>query len=301
MRVTPASLTLAIDADTPAAIKNLNLAKKQITELLRCPVVSSGTLMPDACPAGSAPASMPVGGAIAAENAIIPAAHSADICCSLRATFYHTDIQVAEQVDTLLQHTRFGPGGRDKKDQIHHPVLDEQIWLNPFLKGLQPKAASHIADQGDGNHFAYLGEISITPELITTLKQNNYLELANQLKQQNHWNVIITHHGSRSIGATLYTRGLDAAIKHTRTHATNIPDEAAWLSMDTKQGQDYWNALQYISRRSQVRERRSHANHQQTRVLTTKRNLHPKLTKIQPKQFFISREISSPSIYNDGC
>jgi tRNA-splicing ligase RtcB (3'-phosphate/5'-hydroxy nucleic acid ligase) len=248
MRETPAPLALAIEADTPAAIKNLNLAKRQITELLRCPVVSSGTLMPDACPAGSAPASMPVGGAIEVENAIIPAAHSADICCSLLATFYHTDIPAAEQVDTLMQHTRFGPGGRDKKDQIHHPVLDEKVWLNPFLKGLQPKAASHIADQGDGNHFAYLGEISITPELITILKENNYADLATQLQQRDHWNVIVTHHGSRSIGATLYTRGLDAAIKYTRTHATYIPDEAAWLSMDTQEGQHYWDALQYISR-----------------------------------------------------
>ncbi|MGJ8655727.1 MAG: RtcB family protein [Akkermansiaceae bacterium] len=248
MREHPAPLSLAIEADSKEAIKNLTLATKQITELLRCPVVSSGTLMPDACPAGNAPASMPVGGAIAVENAIIPAAHSADICCSLLATFYHTDIPADEQVDTLMQHTRFGPGGRDKKDQIHHPVLNEQVWTNPFLKGLQPKAQSHIADQGDGNHFAYLGEISITPKLITTLQENNHTELATQLQQRDHWNVIVTHHGSRSIGATLYTRGLDAAIKYTRTHATDIPDEAAWLSMDTKEGQHYWNALQYISR-----------------------------------------------------
>ncbi len=248
MRDVPAPLSLAIEADTPAAIKNLAIAKKQITELLRCPVVSSGVLMPDACPAGNAPASMPVGGAIAVENAVIPAAHSADICCSLLATFYHTDLPATEQVDTLMKHTRFGPGGRDKKDQILHPVLDEPVWMNPFLKGLQPKAASHIADQGDGNHFAFIGEISITPEFITTLEENDYSELADQLSVRDHWHVIVTHHGSRSIGATLYTRGLEAAIRHTRTHATGIPDEAAWLSMETKEGQQYWDALQYVSR-----------------------------------------------------
>ncbi len=248
MRDAPAPLSLAIEADTPAAIKNLAIAKKQITELLRCPVVSSGTLMPDACPAGNAPASMPVGGAIAVENAIIPAAHSADICCSLLATFYHTEMPAAEQVDHLMQHTRFGPGGRDKKNQIYHPVIDEQVWMNPFLKGLQPKAASHIADQGDGNHFAFIGEISITRELITSLTENGYSELASQLSERDHWHVIVTHHGSRSIGATLYTRGLEAAIKHTRTHATDIPDEAAWLSLGTKEGQHYWDALQYVSR-----------------------------------------------------
>ena len=32
-------------------------------------------------------------------------------------------------------------------------------------------------------------------------------------------------------------RGLDAAIKHTKIHATGIPDQAAWLSMDTREGE----------------------------------------------------------------
>ena len=248
MRDQPAPLSLAIEADTPASIKNLKLAKKQITELLRCPVVQSGSLMPDACPAGSAAASMPVGGAIAVENAIIPAAHSADICCSLLATFYHSEMPVSEQVDTLMQHTRFGPGGRAKSDQIPHPVLHETVWANPFLKGLQPRAQSHIADQGDGNHFAYLGEIHISEEFIQSLKDHEYTELADKLPGRPQWNVIVTHHGSRSLGSHLFTRGLDAAIKQTRIHARDIPDEAAWLSMDTKQGQDYWDALQYVSR-----------------------------------------------------
>ncbi len=35
--------------------------------------------MPDACPAGAGEAVIPVGGAIAVKNAIIPAAHSADV------------------------------------------------------------------------------------------------------------------------------------------------------------------------------------------------------------------------------
>ncbi len=111
MRDEPAPLELAIEAETKDEIKNLNKATKQITELLRCPVVSAGALMPDACPAGSAPASMPVGGAISVENAIIPAAHSADICCSLHASFYHTELTAAEQIDTLMKETRFGPVG----------------------------------------------------------------------------------------------------------------------------------------------------------------------------------------------
>jgi len=248
MRDQPAPLSLAIEANSPESIKNLKLAQKQITELLRCPVVRSGSLMPDACPAGSAAASMPVGGAIAVENAIIPAAHSSDICCSLLATFYHSEMPADEQVDTLMQHTRFGPGGRSKPEQIPHPVLNEPVWLNPFLKGLEAKAQSHIADQGDGNHFAFLGVMQVNAQLLQTLRDHEYHDLADQLSVRDSWNVIVTHHGSRSLGSTLFTRGLDAAIKQTRIHARDIPDEAAWLSMDTKQGQDYWDALQYLSR-----------------------------------------------------
>lgn len=248
MRDQPAPLKLAIEANTKDETKNLNKAIRQINELLRCPVVSAGALMPDACPAGSAPASMPVGGAIAVSNAIIPAAHSADICCSLHASFFHTTLDIKEQIDTLMQETRFGPGGRDKKDQVYHPVLDEPIWNNPFLKGLKAKAASHLADQGDGNHFAFIGIIDITHDLIKSLTENNFHRLATSLAERDQWHVLVTHHGSRSLGATLYTRGLAAAIKQTRQCAKGIPDEAAWLNMDTKQGADYWDALQYVSR-----------------------------------------------------
>lgn len=260
MRETPAPLELAISASGKDEVKNLNKSIKQITELLRCPVVNAGALMPDACPAGSALASMPVGGAIAVDNAIIPAAHSADICCSLHASFYHTELDVAAQIDTLMQQTRFGPGGRDKQNQVYHPVLDEAVWGNPFLKGLKQKAASHLADQGDGNHFAFIGTIAITEELLGALTEGHFVELANSLAAQKQWHVLVTHHGSRSLGATLYTRGLAAAIKQTRQCAKDIPDEAAWISMDSKQGADYWDALQYVSRWTKANHQCIHRN-----------------------------------------
>jgi len=234
MRDQPAPLHLAIEANTKDEEKNLTKSIKQITELLRCPV-------------------MPVGGAISVHNAIIPAAHSSDICCSLYASFYHTELSTKDQIDHLMQETRFGPGGRDKKDQVYHPILDDHVWTNPFLKGLKEKAASHLADQGDGNHFAFIGRLKVTPTLISVLTENQYTDLAT-------WHVVITHHGSRSLGATLYTRGQAAAIKQTRQHAQNIPEEAAWLTMDSKQGQDYWDALQYVSRWTKANHQCIHTN-----------------------------------------
>lgn len=45
-------------------------------ELMARPVVEAGVLMPDTCPLGSGIATIPVGGAVAVKNAIVPAAHS---------------------------------------------------------------------------------------------------------------------------------------------------------------------------------------------------------------------------------
>ena len=121
--------------------------------------------MPDACPTGPAPADIPIGGVIAVENAIIPAAHSADICCSMFATFYEPRTSVKAELDALTTSTRFGPGGRHFDDLVHHPVLNEPVWENRFLKSLRERAVIPIADQGDGNHFAFIGEIEITDEI----------------------------------------------------------------------------------------------------------------------------------------
>ncbi|SHJ40437.1 RNA-splicing ligase RtcB, repairs tRNA damage [Rubritalea squalenifaciens DSM 18772] len=248
MRSSPAPLAIAVEADSKEAEKNLAKAISQMTELLKCPVVKAGALMPDACPSGNEAASFPVGGAIAVENAIIPAAHSSDICCSLHASFFHSSLPVQELMDHLSRSTRFGPGGRAPQDMVYHPVLDEAVWNNPFLRRLQDKAAVHIADQGDGNHFAFLGEMKCTPELLSTLQENGQSKLADNLSKYESMKVLVTHHGSRSLGATVYTRGLEAAVKHTRKFAKGIPEEAAWVSMNTREGQEYWDALQYLSR-----------------------------------------------------
>lgn len=70
--------------------------------LLRVPIIQRGAITPDACPTGHASASIPVGGAVVAENAIIPGAHSEDVCCSMYATFFKTAAGVESQLDALM-------------------------------------------------------------------------------------------------------------------------------------------------------------------------------------------------------
>ena len=143
----------AIEATCEADEKNIGAVRRFMGQLLKTPIIEAGTVMPDACPAGAAEATIPVGGAIAVKNAILPAAHSADVCCSMYATVFRGGESTSAIFDALMDSTRFGYGGRKPEDRVHHPVIDEPVWSNKFLSGLQEHAAMHIADQGDGNHL----------------------------------------------------------------------------------------------------------------------------------------------------
>ncbi len=251
MRETPLPLAEAICATDAEEKENLALVRKQMQQLLRVPVIQHGSVMPDACPTGKAPASMPVGGVVVAHRAIIPSAHSSDICCSMFATFYEARTTVTAELDALTSSTRFGPSHRNLDDLVHHPVLEENVWLNPFLHGLKDRAHAHLADQGDGNHFAYLGEITVTTELLVALQQAGYHDLHAALAVHPIGKILralVTHHGSRGLGAHVFKRGQIAAEKHTAKAGCHIPDAAAWLDADSLEGRDYWDALQYISR-----------------------------------------------------
>ncbi|MFT4641572.1 MAG: tRNA-splicing ligase RtcB [Verrucomicrobiales bacterium] len=250
MREEPIAFAEAVEATTKEEEKNLKAARRTMRELMACPVVEAGALMPDTCPAGSAIASIPVGGAVAVRRAIIPAAHGADICCSMQATVFEApaDVSVASLMDQLVGVTRFGPGGRHADDWVAHPVADEDVWENPFLRGFEKYARMYLADQGDGNHFAFMGTLEVDEAMLDALSEAGHGDTFQALKLNQRYHVLITHHGSRGLGARVYQRGLEAAIKQTKQVATSIPEAAAWLSIASDEGRDYWDALQYLSR-----------------------------------------------------
>ncbi|MEZ5430127.1 MAG: RtcB family protein [Verrucomicrobiales bacterium] len=155
-------------------------------------------------------------------------------------------------LDDLLVVTRFGAGGQAPKDRVRHPVTDEAVWQNKFLQGLQEHAEKHLADQGDGNHFAYLGKLDLGKSFLTALEQAGHEEIVRPLLEASRTRkeayVLVTHHGSRGLGAQVYQRGHQAAIEETERIASGIPKAAAWLDTRTGLGQEYWKALQYVSR-----------------------------------------------------
>jgi tRNA-splicing ligase RtcB len=249
LRPTPAPLAEAVEAETPVETVSVAASRARMTELLHVPVVKRGALMPDTCPAGHGIATIPVGGAIETENAILPGAHSADICCSMFATFFANNHPVAELMNHLQAATHFGAGGRPRGQQIGSAVLQEPVWDNPFLSGLQSRARDFLGTQGDGNHFAYLGRIEFTSDQQRAIARAGYDELADAIaRRDGGFHVLVTHHGSRGLGADLYKRGMIAARAWIAENAASIPDAAAWLPGDSRDGHAYWDALQYIAR-----------------------------------------------------
>lgn len=215
-----------IEPENADEVANVEAVVRHMEVLLRVPTIVGGAVMPDACPSGNAPGTIPVGGVVATKGAIHPGFHSADICCSMAVSYFDRNQSVEEMLDVAMKSTHFGPGKRAASEVRQYKGLGkviERFDKNPFLKGLEGIAEQHFLTQGDGNHFLYIGET-----------------------EKDGQRVMVTHHGSRGLGAQLYKRGMAAAQKHTALHAPSVPVHNAWLDFETDVGALYWEALQII-------------------------------------------------------
>lgn len=216
--------TLNIRAEEPEDADNIASVEGHMAELMRVPTLVAGTVMPDACPAGSAPGTIPVGGVVAAKDAIHPGFHSADICCSMAVTVFGQGVEPSAVLDAGMKLSHFGGGGRPRGAQIRPPEeILEAFEENDFLRPHVSAAIEHFATQGDGNHFFYVGRVASSGSIA-----------------------LVTHHGSRKPGAMLYKAGMAAAEKVTRVLSPETPKHNAWIPADTREGEAYWNAMQTI-------------------------------------------------------
>jgi len=249
-------LVIPVAAKPESAEEEQNLADAlcKIRELSQVPIVESAALMPDHCPTGQEWGCIPVGGAITTINSVIPAAHSADINCGMHATFFQTSHSVNDLMGMLRASTLFGPYAIPKGQEVSHTVLQESVWSNPYLQGLEDHALRCLGTQGDGNHFSYLGSLSVQEGLIRNLEKSGHYSQARAFSEHRGatLQVLVTHHGSRNFGAKVYRRGLDAAIRYTSEIADQIPKSGAWLDLATPEGSQYWEALEYVSRWTSV-------------------------------------------------
>ena len=223
-RTRPLPFRVNLTAETEAERENLAAVTATFEKLMLTPVIEQGVVMPDACPAGPL-GTIPVGGVIAARNAIIPSAHSADICCSMTATVLK-EADPKALLDALHEISHFGGGGRKRHEEMPLPKdLQDAFAENSMLStGKIPGLArSNFGTSGDGNHFIFVGRSEATGKVV-----------------------IVTHHGSRGPGAHLYKIGKEIAERVRADISPETQVENAWIPADSDEGRTYWAALQIV-------------------------------------------------------
>jgi len=212
-----------IRPETSDEIQNVDSVFATMNELMKTPTVINGAVMPDACPTGQI-GQIPVGGVVIAKNAIHPAMHSADICCSVMLTSFRREMS-KEVLDAAHSITHFGAGGRSDNMFKLPDALISRMKANSFLN--DPKslllAKTHLGTQGDGNHFLFVGSSDMIGNTC-----------------------MVTHHGSRGLGAHLYKKGMLVAEKFRLKLSPNTLKVNAWIPYNTPEGIAYWEALQIV-------------------------------------------------------
>ncbi|HEY7834941.1 MAG TPA: RtcB family protein [Ktedonobacterales bacterium] len=213
-------------------------ARAQMEQALRLPVAVAGALMPDA----HLGYGLPIGGVLAAHEAVIPFAVGVDIACRMRLSLYPDALDALtgrkDQLrKALLDRTRFGLRELwDSSDRPDHAVLEDPDWrAMPLLRSLRDKAHNQLGTSGTGNHFVEWG-------IFTLYQDDAPLGLA-----AGKYLALLSHSGSRGVGfkiANTYTEiatklhpHLDASVKHL-----------AWLPLASAAGQEYWTAMELAGR-----------------------------------------------------
>jgi tRNA-splicing ligase RtcB (3'-phosphate/5'-hydroxy nucleic acid ligase) len=211
-----------IKVETEDEKSNVDSVFETMNVLMKTPTVVNGSVMPDACPTGEK-GQIPVGGVVVTKNSIHPSMHSADICCSVMMTnFGKVDPKLV--LDLAHKNTHFGYGGRFEFSELPEDLID-RMKSNSFLNDDRSidLAKHHLGTQGDGNHFLFVGISENTGETI-----------------------MVTHHGSRGLGAHLYKKGMATAERFRKMLSPRTLERNAWIPYDTKEGNSYWEALQLV-------------------------------------------------------
>jgi len=262
-----AARQLYIPREEPASWKQWGTdlepsAVEQLHNACQLPVAIAGALMPDAHQGYG----LPIGGVLAADNAVIPFAVGVDIACRMKLTVLDLPVSaITGQRDRLANalkaETFFGVGaGNQGKRQ--HDVMDEDWSVTSVTAGLKDRAARQLGTSGSGNHFAEFGTL--------TLEQDD-LGLAAGI-----YVALLSHSGSRGTGAGVAEHYSKLAMSLHR----ELPQELArlaWLDLDSEPGQEYWLAMELMGRYAAANHELIHnhvAKHLGTDVLLDIENHH---------------------------
>lgn len=205
-------------------------AINQMEIAMRLPVTVVGALMPDAHQGYG----LPIGGVLAAQNAVIPYGVGVDIGCRMCLSIFELPenmlySETGKLKNILQRETLFG-AGREFSKPLGDDVLDRPEFRQiPLLRGLHDKAVRQIGTSGSGNHFVEFGLA-----IITDAHNEFGVPVGSYL-------AVLSHSGSRGLGASIANHFTKVAMEKTP-----LPREAkhlAWLSLDSEEGQEYWLSM----------------------------------------------------------
>jgi tRNA-splicing ligase RtcB (3'-phosphate/5'-hydroxy nucleic acid ligase) len=206
---------------------------QQMENACSLPISYVGALMPDA----HVGYGLPIGGVLAACDAVIPYAVGMDIACRMKMSVLDFPISAIRgeegRIRKVIQEaTSFGVGGGFRKHK-DHPVMEEDWSFSPVTQKNRDRAWHQLGSSGSGNHFVEFGALTLDRDDLG-LKAGVYCAL-------------LSHSGSRGTGGDVATYYSKLAMK---LHP-ELPKELmhlAWLDLDKEAGQEYWRAMELMGK-----------------------------------------------------
>ncbi len=206
-------------------------AVKQMEAACSLAVSVRGALMPDA----HVGYGLPIGGVLAARNAVIPYAVGVDIACRMRMTVLDLPVSALdrniEQLRRAIEdETRFGVGATFQRRR-EHAVMDGDWTVSPVTRSHRDKAWAQLGTSGSGNHFVEFGSLEVL-DADAGLEPGTYVAL-------------LSHSGSRGTGAAV----CEHYSRIARDRRRGLPDAVrylAWLDLDSGEGREYWDAMELM-------------------------------------------------------
>jgi len=204
-------------------------ALHQMATAMKLPIAVKGALMADA----HLGYGLPIGGVVAAYNAVMPYGVGMDIGCRMCLSVFQESPKILKgQRDKLknilIENTRFGLA--EFHDIGDHELMERSEFKEiKFLKSLQKSFYKQLGTSGHGNHFLDMGYI-----VVQQFNQELGLDPGEYF-------AILSHSGSRNFGSEIakhYTK-----IAQQKLGITGEGAQLAWLDPDSEEGEEYWRAM----------------------------------------------------------
>jgi tRNA-splicing ligase RtcB len=204
-------------------------AIKQMELAMQLPISVQGALMPDAHNGYG----LPIGGVLAAKNAVIPYGVGLDIGCRMSLAICNLKPDYLKRYEyqvkkALKEYTHFGITGYLEFEQEHEVLNRPEFQETDLLRKLQPKAARQLGSSGTGNHFVEFGIVEMPAGNAFGLEAGEYVG-------------ILSHSGSRGMGAAIAQHYTQVAMNTCKL--PKFAQQLAWLDLGSEPGQEYWRAM----------------------------------------------------------